>query len=745
MSPHQSPPEGRWAAAASMSGAEVDALCQGWHDNPFAILGPHFVADGWVIRCLMPTARRVDVLAPDQSVLAEMLPIGSLGLFQGGFDHELPGLGYRLRVEWGNGTVTLCDDPYRFPPILGEMDTYLLAEGSHLESWRRLGATLLVLQGVAGTGFAVWAPNARRVSVVGEFCQWDGRRLQMRRRHDAGVFELFVPGVGPGAAYKYELLARDGHLLPLKADPMARAAEPPPATASIVPSASSPVWTDEAWMQQRANRDHRRCPISIYEVHLPSWRRQPGGGYLSYRELAHQLIPYVRELGFTHLELLPISEYPFDGSWGYQPTGLFAPTSRLGSAEDFRYLVDQAHAAGLGVVLDWVAGHFPADAHGMAQFDGTSLYEHIDPQKGYHQDWNTLIYNYGRNEVANFLLCNAMYWLEEFHIDGLRVDAVASMLYLDYSRKPGEWVPNQQGGNENWESVEFLQRVNATISARHPGVITIAEESTAWPGVSRSVDRGGLGFGFKWNMGWMHDTLGYMARDPIHRRWHHHDMTFASSYVFSENFMLPLSHDEVVHGKGSLLSKMSGDYWQKFANLRCMLGFMWTHPGKKLLFMGGEFAQWREWNHDDSLDWWHLDDFMHAGVRILVGDLNRLYCNHQALYWHDCEPDGFEWLEADAVETSVFAYLRRGTTEREVMIAVVNCTPVPRLNFRIGVPFAGGYIECLNTDGAAYGGSNMGNAGYIDALALPHNGQPFCLELTLPPLAMVILQPAQGG
>ncbi|MEX0628909.1 MAG: 1,4-alpha-glucan branching protein GlgB, partial [Cucumibacter sp.] len=587
--------------------------------------------------------------------------------------------------------------------------------------------------------FAVWAPNAKRVSVVGTFNDWDGRRHPMRVRHNTGIWEVFAPGVGPGTIYKYEIIGAAGKLLPLKADPFARQSELRPKTASVVPNPAAFKWTDGDYMAERATRDRRREPISVYEVHLGSWRRRADGRMLTYDQLAEELVPYAGDLGFTHIELLPISEHPFDPSWGYQPTGLYAPTARFGEPAGFARLVDAAHAHGLGVILDWVPAHFPTDEHGLANFDGTALYEHADPRRGYHPDWNTAIYNYGRREVSAFLLNNALYWLEKFHIDGLRVDAVASMLYLDYSRRQGEWIANQFGGNENLEAIEFLKRVNREAYGHHPGIFTLAEESTAWPGVSHPVHAGGLGFGFKWNMGFMNDTLAYMGRNPAHRRYHHNNMTFGLLYAFSENFVLPLSHDEVVHGKGSLLARMPGDDWQQFANLRAYYGFMWAYPGKKLLFMGQEFAQRNEWNDDADLDWWLLDAPAHEGVRRLVVDLNAIYRAKKALHGLDCEPAGFEWLIANDTDNSVFAWVRRAEGA-EPMIVVSNFTPVMRAAYTIPAPAAGVWRERVNTDAGIYGGSNVGNQGKIVAKAGDHNGWPASLTLTLPPLGTLILE-----
>jgi 1,4-alpha-glucan branching enzyme len=626
--------------------------------------------------------------------------------------------------------------------VLGDVDMHLLAEGTHLRLYERLGAQLIEMDGVPGVSFAVWAPNARRVSVVGDFNDWDGRRHPMRKRIEAGVWELFLPGLKGGEIYKFEIKGADGRLLPLKADPLSFRSERPPHTASVTHGAKKYDWNDAPWMSARASSSGRSAPISIYECHLGSWARVPeeGNRYLTYDELGERLVPYVKQMGFTHLELLPISEYPFDGSWGYQPIALYAPTSRHGTPAEFARFVDRCHQEGIGVILDWVPGHFPTDAHGLVYFDGTHLYEHSDPRLGMHQDWNTLIYNYGRHEVANFLLANAMFWLDRYHIDGLRVDAVASMLYLDYSRKPGQWIPNRYGGNENLEATAFLRRLNELTYGHHPGAMTIAEESTAWPAVSRPTYVGGLGFGYKWNMGWMHDTLRYIGKDPIHRRWHHNDLSFGLLYAFSENFILPISHDEVVHGKGSLIGRMPGDRWQRFANLRAYLAFMFTHPGKKLLFMGCEFAQEREWNHDAGLDWHLLSSAEHSGAQALVRDLNATYRSLPALHELDCEPQGFEWIDGSDHERSTISYVRRGRDRSSIAVVVCNFTPMPRPHYRLGVPEPGFYAERLNTDSLFYGGSNVGNGGGVFAEPQGWHGRPYSIELTLPPLGTLILE-----
>ncbi len=731
-----------------LDNAEVVALCRAEHGDPFAALGLHTDAEGRIwVRSLQPGALSVHLIDAENGhaimALAER-QVDELGKDQrsGFFEAHIPGrhqaFPYRLRIVWPGGEQEI-DDPYRFPPVLGELDVWLLAEGSHLRPYERLGAHLREVDGVAGTAFAVWAPGAQRVSVVGDFNTWDSRRHAMRLRRECGVWEIFLPGVGAGACYKFELRTPAGEVLPLKADPYGFAAELRPSTASVVCALPPPI--------ERAERlaapagDKLSAPVSVYEVHLGSWRRSDDGNFPSWKQLAETLIPYATDLGFTHLELLPVSEHPFDGSWGYQPLGLYAPSARFGTPEGFRDFVRACHAAGLSVIIDWVPAHFPTDEHGLSRFDGTQLYEHADPREGMHQDWGTLIYNYGRNEVANFLIGNALFWVERYGIDGLRVDAVASMLYRDYSRAAGEWLPNIYGGRENIEAVAFLRRMNEVLGQECPGAATYAEESTAWPLVSRPPAMGGLGFHYKWNLGWMHDVLSYMACDPIYRKYHHNQLSFGLMYAFSENFILPLSHDEVVHGKGSLLTKMSGDTWQKFANLRALYGFMWAHPGKKLLFMGGEFAQWSEWNDKNSLDWHLLDYPQHAGVHRLIHDLNQFYRNTPALHEIDFDPSGFEWIAADDADNSVLAFLRRGFDRSRAILCVCNLTPVVRENYRIGVPGTGVYRERLNTDSQHYGGSNVGNVfGSVSAEAIPAHGRDWSVALTLPPLATLFLE-----
>ncbi len=717
--------------------AEIAALVEARHHDPFALLGPHASVSGTVIRAFVPHAEAVSLIGASGNVIGKLTRRHDAGFFEGLLATPVADP-YRLEASNTAGRW-LIDDPYRLPPVLGEVDDYLLVEGTHRTLYQRLGAHPIRHHELDGVHFAVWAPHAARVSVVGDFNDWDGRRHPMRRRVTSGLWEIFIPGAPPGCAYKFEVLAADGRLLPLKADPMGQQAEVRPSTASRVPLPSRHRWGDGAWMAGRGAGDRRRAPMSTYEVHLGSWRRNGDGGFPSYDELAAQLVPYAAGMGFTHIELMPVSEHPLDASWGYQPIGLFAPTSRFGDADGFRRFVDAAHQAGLGIIIDWVPAHFPVDVHGLAQFDGTALYEHADPRRGFHPDWNTAIYDFGRREVANILAANALYWLDEFHVDALRVDAVASMLYLDYSRKAGEWLPNAEGGNQNREAVRFLQTVNTLVYGQFPGAVTIAEESTAWPGVSQPVHAGGLGFGFKWNMGWMNDTLQYMGKDPAHRRWHHDKMTFGLLYAFSENFVLPLSHDEVVHGKGTILGRMPGDEWQRFANLRAYYGFMWGHPGKKLLFMGQEFAQGREWNHDTSLDW-HLREVpLHAGVQRLVRDLNHLHRNTPALHRLDCEPAGFRWIVADDSEQSVLAWLRFSDDGAPPVAVVCNFTPVPREGYRIGLPNAGRWREILNTDADIYGGSGIGNRGMAFAEPQPQHGFEASAQITVPPLATIYL------
>ncbi len=713
---------------------EAQSIVGGTHGNPFGILGLHDREGTFVLTAFVPGAERLSVLVGQAKPVDCVVVPNAPGLFQAILTKRVE---YRLRAS-GHGAEWEFEDPFRFGPVLAEMDEYLLGEGTLKRLWHVLGAHVITHERVSGVHFAVWAPNADRVSVVGDFNIWDGRRHPMRKRGATGVWEIFVPELGEGTSYKYELRGPGGALMPLKADPVGFGSEHPPANASVVRTITGD-WHDRDWMKGRAARHSVDAPISVYEVHLGSWKRAPGNRMLSYLELAEQLVDYVADMGFTHIELMPISEYPFDGSWGYQPVGLFAPTIRHGTPPEFRAFMDAAHRKGLGVLLDWVPGHFPTDAHGLGRFDGTPLYEHQDPREGFHQDWNTLIFNYGRTEVKNYLVSNALYWLEEYHLDGLRVDAVASMLYRDYSRQAGQWVPNKDGGRENYEAIAVLRDMNITAYGEVPGIMTVAEESTAFPGVSRPVNHGGLGFGFKWNMGWMNDTLAYMHKEPVHRKYHHHLMTFGLHYAWSENYILPISHDEVVHGKGSMLSKMPGDGDQKFANLRAYYGFMWAHPGKKLLFMGCEFAQGAEWNHNQSLDWHQLDHPGHAGMQALVRDLNRVYRETPALHVNDTRAEGFQWIESNDAEAGVYAWARHGRAGDASVVAVVNMTPVER-HYRLGMPEAGHWAEILNTDSAVYGGGNRGNAGGVTSEAKAWHGQAQSAHVTLPPLSVIYLK-----
>ena len=744
-------------ARPTLSSKVIESLLIARHGDPFGVLGPHMVDDVDLVRALLPSALAVEVIATDDPgrSLGTLTRIHGDGLFEGRVaalakNGERPP--YRLRITWPTGdgatTVQEVDDPYAFGPLLGELDLHLIAEGRHHDLGDRLGGKTTTFHGVDGARFAVWAPNAQRVSVVGDFNGWDGRRHGMRRRIEAGVWELFVPALAAGERYQYEIVGANGGLLPLKADPVASSAELSPGTASRVADATPFTWTDDDWMRGRAARHVPEAPISVYEVHAGSWLRdlsvdaERGGRSLHWDELGERLIPYAKSMGFTHLEFLPVMEHPFGGSWGYQPLGLFAPTARFGTPADFARFVDRCHGAQLGVILDWVPAHFPSDAHGLAQFDGSALYEHADPREGFHQDWNTLIYNFGRNEVRGFLIASALEWLERYHVDGLRVDAVASMLYRDYSRKHGEWVPNIHGGRENLEAVAFLKELNVVVGERCPGAMMIAEESTAWPGVTASVPDGGLGFSYKWNMGWMHDTLRYVEEDPINRQWHHGDMTFGMVYAYSEKFVLPISHDEVVHGKGSLINKMPGDDWQKHATLRAYLAYMWTHPGKKLVFMGCEIGDYKEWNHDGSPDWDLLDQPRHRGLQHLLRDLNHRYVALKSLHEKDSDPSGFAWIVGDDRVNSVFAFRRSGRDLADVAVIVVNMTPVVRHGYRVGMPKAGDWAETLNTDATHYGGSGAGNQGMVRADDVALHGQPASVALTLPPLSVLIFEPA---
>jgi 1,4-alpha-glucan branching enzyme len=734
----------------TVSQADMDLIIHSAHWDPFLVLGPHQVdADGSLrrtIRAFLPEAAQALVVDLSEGEPGRRVPMERVhpeGFFELAFPDRREPFPYRIFVEDHEGHSWQRVDPYAFGRVLTDFDLHLLSEGTHYQNYKKLGAHVITHEGFKGVHFAVWAPNAQRVSVVGNFNHWDGRRHLMRNCGQGGLWELFVPDLSEGEVYKFEIKSRYHGYMVEKADPYAFQAELRPKTASVVCDITQFEWHDQDWMACREQAQALDAPIAVYEVHLGSWKRrvEDGSDFLTYRELADQLVEYLDGLGFTHIELMPTTEHPFDGSWGYQTTGYFAPTSRFGTPSDYAYFVDRLHRAGYGVILDWVPAHFPSDEFGLVYFDGTHLYEHSDPRLGEHRDWGTKIFNYGRAEVRNFLLGSALFWLERYHIDGLRVDAVASMLYLDYSRNAGEWLPNVYGGNENLEAIDFLKKLNELCHHYHPGVLTIAEESTSWTGVSRPTYLGGLGFSIKWNMGWMNDTLVYASRDPVHRKYHHGMLTFSLIYAFTENFMLPISHDEVVHGKGSMLDKMPGDLWQKFANLRALYGYMWAHPGKKLLFMGCEIGQWREWRHDESLDWHLLQWDSHAGVQRLLGDLNRLYKAEPSLHEVDFDWHGFEWLELHDWENSVLAFLRRGRNPDDLMVVVCNFTPVPRDGYRIGVPLGGNYREILNTDSSYYGGSNIGNSGVVRAYDEPYAGRPHHLSLRLPPLGVIYLKP----
>jgi 1,4-alpha-glucan branching enzyme len=723
----------------------LDAIASGTADDPFAILGPHAATHNGrpaiIIRTMQPSASGVELVIGDRAMPMERRhPDGLFELFVDADGRSARDLFYRLRVHEGGASREYID-PYRFGQVLGDFDLHLFSEGTHYRAWEKLGSRRVTVDGLTGVHFAVWAPNAQRVSVIGDFNRWDGRVNPMRKLVPSGVWEIFIPELPERSCYKFEIRSTGGHLLH-KSDPYGRYFEIPPNTASLV-FEERYQWGDHEWMRDRPSFDAwRERPMSIYEVHLGSWRRVPeeGNRVLRYRELADTLVPYVREMGYTHIELMPVMEHPFSGSWGYQVIGFFAPTSRYGTPDDFRYFVDECHRHGLGVILDWVPGHFPKDRHGLAEFDGTALYEHADPRKGEHQDWGTLIFNYGRNEVRTFLLSNALFWLEEFHVDGLRVDAVASMLYLDYSRNAGQWIPNQFGGRENLEAVDFVKQLNVLTHGRVAGSITVAEESTAWPAVSRPVYVGGLGFSYKWNMGWMHDMLEYITQDPVHRRWHHNQVTFSMLYAFTENFVLPFSHDEVVHGKRAMLDKMPGDLWQKHANLRALYGYMFTHPGKKLMFMGAEIGQWSEWNYDSSLEWHLLQYAEHQGLRRWVQDLNHTYQHEPSLHEVDFDYAGFQWIDCCDNENSVMSFLRRASNPDDYTVIVTNFTPIPRLDYRIGVPDGGWYRELLNSDSARYSGTNMGNGGGALAEHRSMHGFEHSMSITVPPLGFVLFK-----
>jgi 1,4-alpha-glucan branching enzyme len=727
----------------SSTGTAFDTLAAARHADPFSVLGPHLEQGRLVVRAILPAAAAVEVVREDEPA-APMTKRHPAGIYEAVLEGTTTIVPYRLKVIYPGGHTAEIEDPYRFGRMLSDLDLYLFGEGSHTRLYDKLGAHILDAGGVHGVHFAVWAPNATRVSVVGDFNQWDGRVHPMRSLGASGVWEIFIPAAAVGERYKFELRTASGDLL-VKIDPFGFAFEVPPLTASII-SRADYEWQDGEWMEARdAAGSWFERPMSAYEVHLGSWARVPdeGNRYLTYAELAERLIPYVREMGYTHIELLPVMEHPFSGSWGYQVTGFFAPTSRFGTPTEFKAFVDACHRAGIGVILDWVPGHFPRDTHALAQFDGTALYEHADPRQGEHRDWGTLIFNYGRNEVRNYLLANALFWLREYHVDGLRVDAVASMLYLDYSRRAGEWIPNRYGGRENLEAIEFIRQLNTLTHAESPGSITVAEESTAWPSVSRPTYVGGLGFTYKWNMGWMNDILEYVSKDPVHRRYEHQHLTFSLLYAFTENFILPFSHDEVVHGKGSMFDRAPGDDWQKAATLRALYGFMYAHPGKKLMFMGTEFGQRREWNYDNSLDWHLLDNPYHGGLRAFVKDLNRVYTTEPGLHEVDFDAAGFSWIDCNDNENSTLSFIRRGRDGRAPIVAVLNFTPVQRDGYRIGVPLPGTYTELLNSDAEIYGGGNVGNNGAVATEPIPSHGHQQSLRLKLPALSCLLLKPSE--
>jgi 1,4-alpha-glucan branching enzyme len=727
-----------------MTPQELEAILNGTHGDPFSVLGPHQITgdeskvDGWEVRAFLPQAMDAAVVA--NGATHSMRKLRSEGFFVATLPHD-PG-SYKLHLTLWNGTYIDIDDPYRFPPLISDFDLHIHGEGTQYESYHSMGAHLVECLGVRGVRFAVWAPNAEVVSGVGDFNDWDERRHSMRLR-TGGVWEVFLPGVGPGTNYKYSVRAPSRGFRQQKADPYGFAMEVPPQSASIVCDLDAYQWNDQQWLDTRAHTDHLKAPLSIYEVHLGSWLRGPYNSYLSYRQLADKLVDYAVHMGYTHLELLPIMEHPYSGSWGYQVVGYYAPTSRFGSPQDFMYFIDRCHQAGVGVIVDWVPGHFPKDAHGLAQFDGTAVYEHADPRKGEHKEWGTLIFNYGRNEVRTFLISNALFWLKVYHIDGLRVDAVASMLYLDYSRKPGEWIPNMYGGNENLEAIDFLRRFNE-LAHQVPGAMTTAEESTSFTGVSRPTYLNGLGFTMKWNMGWMHDMLDYFAVDPVHRKYHHNNITFSMLYAFTENFILPISHDEVVHGKSALLSKMPGDMWQKFANVRAFLAYMYAHPGKKLLFMGCEIGVWDEWYSEWGLPWDILHYDFHRKLQAFVAELNRVYRAHPALYEVDYHWGGFQWVDFRDVDGSTISFIRRPQAGNPFLLIVCNFTPVPRWHYRVGIPDPGVYREILNSDSELWGGSNMGNGGYVASEPISYNGHYHSLSITLPPLAVLVFESPQG-
>ncbi|MEM8865057.1 MAG: 1,4-alpha-glucan branching protein GlgB [Planctomycetota bacterium] len=730
----------------------IAPLVHGYHQNPFDVLGPHAVQDegrpATAVRAFLPHAQRAWLVDPAHGHSRPMRRIHPSGLYEvvcpteDGTRYRVDGSNYVLRITDKNGAQSTMHDPYAFDPLLTDYDLHLLGEGHHWQSYERLGAQLRTADGVDGVNFAVWAPDAEGISVIGDFNGWSTKLHPMRKHIPGGIWELFIPGLGEGTLYKLAVKQKGGRIAE-KCDPYGFAAEVPPRTANIVTNLDNYQWSDANWVAEREERQGLDTPISIYEMHLGSWQRDVNepDRWLSYTEIAPKLVEYCHKMGFTHVELMPVSEHPFTGSWGYQTVGYFAATSRYGSPQDLMAFVDQLHQAGIGVIIDWVPAHFPKDDHGLRRFDGTALYEHEDPRQGEHPDWGTMIFNYGRTEVSNFLLSNALFWLDKYHIDGLRVDAVASMLYLDYSREDGDWIPNKHGGRENLEAIDFFKKFNEETHLQYPGVLTIAEESTAWTGVSRPTYVGGLGFSLKWNMGWMNDTLSYMAHEPIHRKYHHDELTFSLIYAFTENFCLPFSHDEVVHGKRSMLDQMPGDLWQKFANLRLLYGYMWAHPGKKLLFMGGEFGQWNEWNHDESLQWHLLQWETHQGLQNYVAHLNQLYRSEPALHEVDFDPSGFEWVDCHNHEDSIISFLRKGKDPDDFLVVCLNFTPVPRHGYKLGVPEACWYEEISNSDSAYFGGSDVGNSGGLQAVPQESHGRPASIQVTLPPLGAVVLKP----
>lgn len=725
----------------------IKLIVKAEHWDPFVVLGVHEMESAGkkaiVVRAFLPDADEAWVIDVNEEKTYKMEKINKAGFFEKKFEDRKDFFRYKLRIKTFDGRTSEFYDPYSFLPVLSDFDLYLIGEGSHYKNYEKLGSHVMEINGIKGVHFAVWAPNAKRVSIVGDFNNWDGRRHQIRVLGSSGIWELFIPGLNEGEIYKFEIKSQSGDIF-LKADPYAFFFEVRPKSASIVYNVNQYKWNDSEWMGMRSKANWFESPISVYEVHLSSWMRVPEeeNRFLTYRELADKLIAYAKEMGYTHIELMPVTEHPLDASWGYQTIGYFAPTSRHGTPSDFMYFMDKCHQNNIGVIIDWVPAHFPRDAHGLGYFDGTCLYEHEDPRKGEHKDWGTLIFNYGRNEVRNFLISNALFWLEKYHVDGLRVDAVASMIYLDYSRKEGGWIPNIFGGRENLEAIDFFKKFNEVVHQQHPGVLIVAEESTAWPGVSRPTYLGGLGFSLKWNMGWMNDILEYFSKEPVHRKYHHNNLTFSLLYAFTENFMLVLSHDEVVHGKRSILSKMPGDMWQKFANVRLLYGFMYGHPGKKLLFMGGEIGQWDEWYHERSIDWQLLQYEPHQNLRRYVRDLNRLYKSEPSLYEVDFNYSGFEWIDFHDADQSIISFIRRAKRDDDFLVFICNFTPVPRYNYRIGVPRAGFYKEILNSDSSEYWGSNIGNSGGVLAEEILWHGRPYSINITLPPLAVVVFKPA---